>query len=115
MRSGLGKSVGLWVALSMTKHKLKWCDRAVTHVGPSSYLIAVVSTPSPWDETACALLFSPVPAAFFSAMYSLRKLQAIVLGNQLEPGQVHEQLQASYVPVTEADCRNCADPCDEGK
>lgn len=99
----------------MTKHKLKWCDRAVTHVEPSSYLIAVVSTPSPWDETACALFFSPVPAAFYSAMYSLRKLQAIVLGNQLEPGQVHEQLQASYVPVTEADCRNCADPCDEGK
>lgn len=37
-----------------------------------------------------------------------------MLGSELEPHVIHDQLQASSVPVTMADCRTCLDPCEEG-
>ncbi|KAF5387799.1 hypothetical protein D9615_000185 [Tricholomella constricta] len=47
-------------------------------------------------------------------MYSLRRLQAMVLGYDLDPDTLRSQLEAAAVPVTPADCRNCSDPCEEG-
>ncbi|XP_006459893.1 hypothetical protein AGABI2DRAFT_184400 [Agaricus bisporus var. bisporus H97] len=47
-------------------------------------------------------------------MYSLRKLQAYVLGRPAETEEVCTQLRASSVPVSTADCRSCTDPCDLG-
>ncbi|KAF9449893.1 hypothetical protein P691DRAFT_666473 [Macrolepiota fuliginosa MF-IS2] len=47
-------------------------------------------------------------------MYSIRKLQAYVLGQPAEVEEVCGQLRASSVPVSSADCRSCSDPCDLG-
>ncbi|PFH52696.1 hypothetical protein AMATHDRAFT_2085 [Amanita thiersii Skay4041] len=47
-------------------------------------------------------------------MFSLRKLQALVYGQQDELDIVQQQLRASDVPVTSADCRSCPNPCDQG-
>ncbi|KXN87889.1 Altered inheritance of mitochondria protein 32 [Leucoagaricus sp. SymC.cos] len=47
-------------------------------------------------------------------MYSLRKLQAYVLGRPADTEEVCSQLRASSVPVSSADCRSCSDPCDLG-
>ncbi|KAG5654476.1 hypothetical protein H0H81_001975 [Sphagnurus paluster] len=47
-------------------------------------------------------------------MFTLRRLQAMVLGHELDPDNIRAQLEASNVPVTTADCRNCSDPCEEG-
>ncbi|EIW82256.1 hypothetical protein CONPUDRAFT_103206 [Coniophora puteana RWD-64-598 SS2] len=47
-------------------------------------------------------------------MSAFGKLRAIVTGRV--PGdaqQVFENLQAASIPVTSADCRNCADPCED--
>lgn len=44
-------------------------------------------------------------------MSSLRKLKAYVVGGV---GDQSSELKAAAVPVSEADCRGCADPCDEG-
>lgn len=45
-------------------------------------------------------------------MSSLRKLKAYVVGGV---GDQSSELKAAAVPVSEADCRGCADPCDEGE
>ncbi|GLB33574.1 putative sucrase/ferredoxin-like protein [Lyophyllum shimeji] len=47
-------------------------------------------------------------------MYSLRRLQAMVLGYEQDPDTIRSQLEAASVPVTSADCRTCSDPCEEG-
>lgn len=43
-----------------------------------------------------------------------RKLKATVLGMDASDPKATEELEAAGVPVSEADCRSCADPCDEG-
>ncbi|KAF8204938.1 Sucrase/ferredoxin-like-domain-containing protein [Pholiota molesta] len=45
-------------------------------------------------------------------MYGFRTLQSIVFGHQEDP--LCRSLRASAVPVSTADCRACADPCDLG-
>ena len=47
-------------------------------------------------------------------MNSLRRLREMMLGSELEPHVIYDQLRASSVPVTLADCRTCLDPCEEG-
>ncbi|KIL00394.1 hypothetical protein PAXRUDRAFT_821765 [Paxillus rubicundulus Ve08.2h10] len=47
-------------------------------------------------------------------MAALRKIKAFITGPL--PGdskKVYDDLKAADVPVTEADCRSCADPCDQ--
>ncbi|KAH8118377.1 Sucrase/ferredoxin-like-domain-containing protein [Phellopilus nigrolimitatus] len=47
-------------------------------------------------------------------LHFARQLAATVLGQDAsDPGALQE-LEAAGVPVTAADCRSCADPCDEG-
>jgi len=46
-------------------------------------------------------------------MYSFRKLSALVMGHD-EQDPLCNQLRASEVPVSGADCRTCSDPCDLG-
>lgn len=43
-----------------------------------------------------------------------RKLKATVLGMDASDPKAAEELEAAGVPVSEVDCRSCADPCDEG-
>ncbi|KAL6309611.1 Sucrase/ferredoxin-like-domain-containing protein [Sparassis latifolia] len=45
-------------------------------------------------------------------MSSLRKLKALMLGQTPEPAS--DDLRAAAIPVSQAECRGCADPCDEG-
>ncbi|KAF8164989.1 Sucrase/ferredoxin-like-domain-containing protein [Crassisporium funariophilum] len=45
-------------------------------------------------------------------MYGFRSLHSMVFGHQEDP--LCRTLRASDVPVTTADCRACADPCDLG-
>ena len=70
-------------------------------------------------QCSLGLLFTPTysPQVFLLlqlSMFSLRKLQAYVLGRQAGTEEVCGQLRASYVPVSSADCRSCSDPCDLG-
>jgi len=44
-------------------------------------------------------------------MSSLRKIKAYVVGG---PTDSSAELKAAAIPVSEADCRSCANPCDEG-
>lgn len=48
-------------------------------------------------------------------MFSLRRLQSVVLGYEQDPDIIRDQLQAASVPVTAADCRTCSNPCEEGQ
>ncbi|KAJ7086660.1 Sucrase/ferredoxin-like-domain-containing protein [Mycena epipterygia] len=45
---------------------------------------------------------------------SLRKLRALVLGNDQPPDNIYATLSASSIPFASADCRTCPNPCDEG-
>ncbi|KAJ7499152.1 Sucrase/ferredoxin-like-domain-containing protein [Mycena latifolia] len=45
---------------------------------------------------------------------SLRKLRALVLGHDQPPDNIYATLTASGIPVASADCRTCANPCEEG-
>ncbi|KAK7044963.1 Sucrase/ferredoxin-like-domain-containing protein [Favolaschia claudopus] len=47
-------------------------------------------------------------------MSSLRRLRAWVFNHELDPNKIRDQLSASAVPVSSADCRTCSDPCDDG-
>ncbi|KAI0677141.1 Sucrase/ferredoxin-like-domain-containing protein [Trametes maxima] len=47
-------------------------------------------------------------------MSAFRKLKALALGQNTDLDLTAAQLQAASVPVTDAPCRGCADPCDEG-
>jgi len=45
-------------------------------------------------------------------MSTLRKLKAYIVGGV---GADHgSELKAADIPVSDADCRGCANPCDEG-
>ncbi|KAJ7774311.1 Sucrase/ferredoxin-like-domain-containing protein [Mycena maculata] len=45
---------------------------------------------------------------------SLRKLRALVLGQDEPIDNIYATLTASGVPVASADCRTCPNPCDDG-
>ncbi|KIJ70322.1 hypothetical protein HYDPIDRAFT_122003 [Hydnomerulius pinastri MD-312] len=48
-------------------------------------------------------------------MTALGKFKAFITGRlSSESQQVYDNLKAADVPVVEADCRSCADPCDQG-
>ncbi|CDO71319.1 hypothetical protein BN946_scf184908.g76 [Trametes cinnabarina] len=47
-------------------------------------------------------------------MSTFRKLKALALGHNTDVDHTAAQLQAAAVPVSDAPCRGCADPCDEG-
>ncbi|KAI9066756.1 hypothetical protein FKP32DRAFT_1673600 [Trametes sanguinea] len=47
-------------------------------------------------------------------MSAFRKLKALALGHNTDMDQTAAQLQAAAVPLSDAPCRGCADPCDEG-
>ncbi|TFK76138.1 hypothetical protein BDN72DRAFT_786551, partial [Pluteus cervinus] len=47
-------------------------------------------------------------------MNALWNLHALVTGQPTETQCVRQQLEASAVPVSAADCRTCPNPCDEG-
>ncbi|KAF8169855.1 Sucrase/ferredoxin-like-domain-containing protein [Mycena galopus ATCC 62051] len=46
-------------------------------------------------------------------MSGLRKLRAWVFNHELNPDNIRAQLSASAVPVTSAECRTCANPCED--
>ncbi|KAJ7064721.1 Sucrase/ferredoxin-like-domain-containing protein [Mycena amicta] len=47
-------------------------------------------------------------------MSSLRRLKAWAFNHQLDPHNIQAQLVGADVPVSEAPCRGCADPCEDG-
>ena len=48
-------------------------------------------------------------------MNRLKRLAAVLLNPAEDPEQTHAALEAAGVPVSFADCRNCPNPCDDGK
>ena len=48
-------------------------------------------------------------------MSAFRKLKAYALGHNTDTLHAAAQLEAASVPVSDAPCRGCADPCDEGE
>lgn len=44
----------------------------------------------------------------------LGRLGSLIIGGGEDMVQTTQELKDADVPVSEADCRNCADPCDEG-
>lgn len=46
-------------------------------------------------------------------MLGLGLLHSIIFDREQDPEVIKEQLEAASVPVTVADCRTCANPCDE--
>ena len=48
-------------------------------------------------------------------MNRLRQLVAVLLNPTDDPEQTHVALEAAGVPVSFADCRNCPNPCEDGK
>jgi hypothetical protein len=47
-------------------------------------------------------------------MSALRKLKAVVLGHNLDMDKTRTDLAAVGVPVSDANCRACANTCSEG-
>jgi hypothetical protein len=50
-----------------------------------------------------------------NVMNRLKQLAAILLNSAEDPEQAHAALEAAGVPVSFADCRNCPNPCEDGK
>jgi hypothetical protein len=48
-------------------------------------------------------------------MNRLKRLAAVLLNPAEDPEQAHAALEAAGVPVSFADCRNCPNPCEDGK
>lgn len=48
-------------------------------------------------------------------MNRLKRLAAVLLNPAEDPEQMHAALEAAGVPVSFADCRNCPNPCEDGK
>ncbi len=48
-------------------------------------------------------------------MNRLKQLAAILLNPTDDHEQTHVALEAAGVPVSFADCRNCPNPCEDGK
>jgi hypothetical protein len=49
------------------------------------------------------------------SMNRLKRLAAVLLNPTEDPEQTHSALEAAGVPVSFADCRNCPNPCEDGK
>ncbi|KIY49589.1 hypothetical protein FISHEDRAFT_65516 [Fistulina hepatica ATCC 64428] len=47
-------------------------------------------------------------------MYAIRSLKTTILGQSINGNSLATELSASHVPITDADCRGCAEPCDQG-
>ncbi|KAJ8086356.1 hypothetical protein PM082_005179 [Marasmius tenuissimus] len=49
-------------------------------------------------------------------MYALRRIKAVLLGEDVSPESIARKLEDGGVPITDldVDCRSCPDPCDEG-
>ncbi|KAK7060322.1 hypothetical protein VNI00_001087 [Paramarasmius palmivorus] len=47
-------------------------------------------------------------------MHTLRRFKATVLGHDTSVDSIKAQLGQGGIPITEADCRSCSDPCEEG-
>lgn len=45
---------------------------------------------------------------------SLRKIKSVVLMHDTDAESIKATLAAADVPLSEATCRNCSDPCEEG-
>ncbi len=48
-------------------------------------------------------------------MNRLKRLAAVLLNPTDDPEQTHVALEAAGVPVSFAECRNCPNPCEDGK
>lgn len=48
-------------------------------------------------------------------MNRLKRLAAVLLNPTEDPEQTHIALEAAGVPVSFADCRNCPNPCEDGR
>jgi hypothetical protein len=48
-------------------------------------------------------------------MNRLRQLVAVLLNPTDQSEETHVALEAAGVPVSFADCRNCPNPCEDGK
>jgi len=58
----------------------------------------------------------PLPYITFSPhMNRLRQLVAILLNPTDDVEDTHVALEAAGVPISFADCRNCPNPCEDGK
>ncbi|KAK1228900.1 hypothetical protein PQX77_008058 [Marasmius sp. AFHP31] len=47
-------------------------------------------------------------------MHTLRRIKATILHDDTDPDSISMKLELGGVPITDADCRSCPDPCDEG-
>jgi hypothetical protein len=50
-----------------------------------------------------------------NTMNRLKRLAAVLLNPTDDPEQTHVALEAAGVPVSFAECRNCPNPCEDGK
>ena len=55
------------------------------------------------------------PETLLLTMNRLKRLAAVLLNPAEDPEQMHAALEAAGVPVSFADCRNCPNPCEDGK
>ncbi len=62
-----------------------------------------------WCEDDVPLTLSP------NTMNRLKRLAAVLLNPTDDPEQTHVALEAAGVPVSFAECRNCPNPCEDGK
>lgn len=60
-------------------------------------------------------VFFPVPPFASPAMITLRRMKALVMGENSDADYLRDVLEASSIPITEVDCRTCPEPCDEGQ
>ena len=56
-----------------------------------------------------------IPNSSPHSMNRLKRLAAILLSSTEDLEQAHFALEAAGVPVSFADCRNCPNPCEDGK
>jgi hypothetical protein len=61
----------------------------------------------------CALLARSISPP--DTMNRLKRLAAVLLNPTEDPEQTHVALEAAGVPVSFNDCRNCPNPCEDGK
>ena len=66
-------------------------------------------------ELHWTILYSLRCQTLLLTMNRLKRLAAVLLNPAEDPEQMHAALEAAGVPVSFADCRNCPNPCEDGK
>lgn len=99
-----------WFHFGGVEYRASWNEEGPNTLGgrcESADIIRILSDIGPGSP-------SPLSLTLFRAiMYGFKSLQALVFGHQQED-PLCRSLRAVDVPVSTADCRACADPCDLG-